>query len=82
MTVELRPELEQLVRQDMRAGAYASMEEYLEKAVMLLHSQEIWVGAHRDEIAARIEEGWLAAERGEVIDAEQLKDELSRRKRA
>lgn len=80
MTIELRPDIEDLVRQDMQAGMYRSVEEYLEKAVLLLHSQEVWLSAHRDEIAAQIEEGWQAAKRGDSIDAEQLKDALRERK--
>ncbi|MGC2162873.1 MAG: hypothetical protein WA634_13240 [Silvibacterium sp.] len=82
MTIELRAELEEIVRQDMQAGIYDSMEEYLERAVMLLHNQESWLALHRDEISAQIEEGWLAAERGDVVDAERLKTELRQRKRA
>lgn len=82
MTIELRPELEALVLQDMQLGLYGSVEEYLEKAVMLLHNQEAWLSAHRDEIAAKIEEGWQAAERGEVVTSDQLKADLHQRKRA
>lgn len=82
MTIELRPELEALVLKDMQLGLYASVDEYLEKAVMLLHNHEVWLSSHRDEIAAKIEEGWQAAERGEVVDAGHLKAELRRRKRA
>ena len=68
------------MKQDVRAGVYGSVEEYVETAVMLLHSQEGWLAAHREEIAAQIEEGWQAAKRGEVINAEQLRTELHRRK--
>jgi antitoxin ParD1/3/4 len=82
MTVELRPELEDLVRQDLRAGVYGSVEEYVEKAVMLLHNQESWLLAHREEVAAQIEAGWQAAERGDVIDADRLRAELQHRKTA
>lgn len=82
MTLELRPELEDLMKQDIRAGVCGSVEEYVEKAVMLLHNQESWLLAHREEVAAQIEAGWQAAERGEVIGAEQLRAELQRRKSA
>ncbi|HUY81907.1 MAG TPA: hypothetical protein VMU92_09305 [Acidobacteriaceae bacterium] len=82
MTIELRPELEALVLKDIQLGLYGSVEEYLEKAVMLLHNQEAWLSSHRNEIAAKIEEGWQAAERGEITTYEQLTEELRRRKRA
>lgn len=80
MTIELRPELESLVKRDVLAGSYGSIEEYLEKAVMLLHNQESWLAAHKEEIGAQIEEGWQSAERGEVIGATQLEAALQRRK--
>lgn len=82
MTLELRPELEDLMKQDIRAGVCGSVEEYVEKAVMLLHNQERWLLAHREEVAAQIEAGWQAAERGDVINADQLRAELQRRKTA
>jgi hypothetical protein len=82
MTLELRPELEALMKQDIRAGVCGSVEEYVEKAVMLLHNQESWLLAHREEVAAQIEAGWQAAQRGDVINADQLRAELQRRKTA
>lgn len=82
MTIELRPELEALVRQDIQMGPYGSIEEYLEKAVMLLHNQEAWLASHQKEIAAKIEEGWQAAERGDNVSASDLKTALEQRKRA
>ena len=78
----MRPELEALMKQDIRAGVCGSVEEYVEKAVMLLHNQESWLLAHREEVAAQIEAGWQAAQRGDVINADQLRAELQRRKTA
>jgi len=43
---------------------------------------EDWLAEHRDEIASKVEEGWAAARRGELIDAEQVKANVARRKQA
>lgn len=36
----------------------------------MLHEQEAWLAQNRAEIAARIDEGYAAAQRGELIDAD------------
>ncbi|WP_035347867.1 ribbon-helix-helix domain-containing protein [Edaphobacter aggregans] len=76
MTVQLSPELEALVRQDVERGPYRSVDDFVEQAVKELHDREQWLADHRDEIRAKIEEGWASAERGELIDSEQLKREM------
>ena len=80
MAIQLRPELEEIVREDVERGPYGSVEEYLEQAVTMLHQQEIWLAAHRDEISARIEEGLASAERGELADAEEVQARMRARK--
>jgi putative addiction module CopG family antidote len=82
MAIQLKPEVEELIRQGVQSGAYASAEEYLERAVRLLHDQETWLAANREDIRELIEEGWLEAERGELVSAEDLKAELKERKKA
>jgi len=67
MDIHLRPKLEELIRRDVQAGAYQTVEEFVEQAVSLLHEQEAWLAENRTEIAAKIEEGFAAAQRGEVI---------------
>jgi hypothetical protein len=43
---------------------------------------ESWLAAHRDEIAARIGEGLSSVERGDVLTAEQVQEEMRERKKA
>jgi Arc/MetJ-type ribon-helix-helix transcriptional regulator len=43
MEIRLRPELADLVKQDVERGAYASIDDYVEQAVSMLHEQEAWV---------------------------------------
>jgi Arc/MetJ-type ribon-helix-helix transcriptional regulator len=82
MAIPLKPELEELVREDVQRGPYASVEEYLEQAVTMLHRQEVWLAAHRDEIGDKIEEGWASAQRGEVFTPEQVQEEMRAKKQA
>jgi putative addiction module CopG family antidote len=82
MKIELRPELEELIRQDVQRGTYQSVDEYVEYAVALLHAQEAWFAEHSSEISSKIEEGYAAAQRGELMDSDQVRMKMEERKRA
>ncbi len=82
MAIQLKPELEEIVREDVQRGPYTSVDEYLERAVTMLHEQESWMAAHREEIAAQIEEGWASAQRGELLSPEQVREEMQTMKQA
>ena len=82
MKIHLRPELEELVKQDVQRGPYQTVDEFGEHAISLLHQQEAWLSEHGSEIRARIEQGYAAAQRGELIDSGQARSELDERKRA
>jgi putative addiction module CopG family antidote len=82
MTIHLKPELEELLKQDIQRGAYQSIDEYVEHAVFMLHEQEAWLADHHAEIADKIEAGYAAAQRGELIDSGQVRSSLEERKRA
>ena len=82
MKIQLRPELEQLIRQDVERGPYQTVDEFVEHAVSLLHEQEVWLAEHSSEIREKIEQGYAAAQRGELIDSDQVRSRLDERKRA
>jgi putative addiction module CopG family antidote len=82
MNIHLRPELEDLIRQDVERGPYRSVDEFVEQAISMLHDQEAWLADHGDEISAKIEEGYAAAGRGELIDSERVRAILEEKKRA
>lgn len=77
MVIELSPELEALVLRDIERGAFRNVEEFVAQAVTELHEREEWLAAHRDEIRAKIEEGWAEAQRGEVCSIEDVKQEMA-----
>jgi putative addiction module CopG family antidote len=81
MTIQLKPELEALIRQNVLRGSYQSIDEFVERAVSQLHAQEEWLAAHRDEIRSKIEEGWQSAERGELSSEQDVQAHMTARKK-
>jgi len=82
MKIELRPELEQLIKDDVQRGLYQSVDDFVEHAISLLHEQEQWLAERGSEIKAKIEKGFASAQRGELIDSGEVRAKLDQRKRA
>jgi Arc/MetJ-type ribon-helix-helix transcriptional regulator len=64
----------------VQRGPYQSIDEFVERAVSMLHEQEAWLAENRTEIGAKIEEGYAAAQRGELIDADSVRRLMDDRK--
>ncbi len=47
MNIRLRPEIEEMIKQDIQCGAYQSVDEFVEHAVSMLHEREAWLAEHR-----------------------------------
>jgi putative addiction module CopG family antidote len=77
MEIRLRPDLEELIKQDVQRGSYERVDEFVEHAVSMLHEQEAWLAGNRAEIAAKIDEGCAAAQRGELIAADAVRSRLT-----
>jgi Arc/MetJ-type ribon-helix-helix transcriptional regulator len=82
MTIHLRPELEELIQKDVERCPYDNIDQFVEQAVQMLHEQEEWLTANRSEISARIQEGYAAAQRGELLSAGQVREQMEQKKRA
>ena len=82
MKIHLRPELKEMIKQDVQRGPYQSIDEFVERAICLLHDQEAWLAEHGSEIRAKIEQGYAAAQRAELIDSERVRAALDERKRS
>jgi len=80
MPIELKPETEALIRQDVQRGAYRDATEFVEHAVAMLHGQEEWLSAMQSEIAAAIEAGYASALRGDLVDEQQVRTNMAARK--
>jgi Arc/MetJ-type ribon-helix-helix transcriptional regulator len=81
MEIRLRPELADLIKQDVQRGSYKTIDEFVECAVSMLHEQEVWLARNRPEIGTKIDEGYAAAQRGELIDADAARSKLQELKR-
>jgi putative addiction module CopG family antidote len=82
MEIRLRPELEALIRQDIQRGAYQDVDEYVEHAVSMLHQQEALLAANRVVIEAQIADGYAAAQRGELLEPDEVRARLNKVKQA
>ena len=82
MEIHLRPELEAQIQRDVERGPYESVDEFVEHAVSLLLEREAWLSENRVGIATKIEEGYAAAQRGELIDSNEVRARLSEMKRS
>ena len=82
MTIRLKPELEALIQKDVERGPYQSADEFVEQAVQMLHEQEQWLADNHADLAAKIDEGCASAERGDLLDPEQVRAQVNARKQA
>ena len=80
MTIQLKPEAEAIIQKRLQSGAFASPEEVIERALEFLSVEEEWLAQRRPEIGAEVQEGWDAAQRGELIDLAQLRINLQKKK--
>ncbi len=80
MTIELKPEMEALVRKRLETGAFATPEDVIERALEFLSAEEDWLADNRDDISAKIQEGWDQARRGELLDAEEARASTQKHK--
>jgi Arc/MetJ-type ribon-helix-helix transcriptional regulator len=76
MEIRPRPEIEELIKQDVQRGPYETMDEFVEQAVSMLHEQEVWLAANRAEIQTKIGRGYAAAQRGELLGPDEVRSRL------
>ena len=70
MQLNVPPDLETLINKRLSSGAYANAEDVLRHALEAQDAEESWTDEERQALSAHIEEGYLQAERGELIDAD------------
>jgi Arc/MetJ-type ribon-helix-helix transcriptional regulator len=76
MRVNLPPDLETLVKKRLSSGGYESVEDVFRRALEAQDAEESWTDEERRALKAHIEEGFLQAERGELIDGAQARREI------
>jgi antitoxin ParD1/3/4 len=82
MTIHLKPEFEALIQKDVARGAYRSIEEFVERAVQLLHDEEALLHESRDAIHERIGIGLAQLDQGQGISGEVSRARLQGKKAA
>ena len=85
MTIELKPEQEQMTDLAIRSGVYRDSGEVLDQAFEIIRAQlhsEDWLAEQREAVAAQIATGFAQAERGEIMDGEAAIEMLRERRAA
>jgi len=70
------PDLETLINKRLSSGGYTNAEEVSRRALEAQDAEESWIDEERRALSAHIEEGYLQAERGELIDSAQARREI------
>jgi Arc/MetJ-type ribon-helix-helix transcriptional regulator len=76
MQLNVPPDLETLINKRLSSGGYTSIEDVLRRALEAQDAEESWTDEERRALSARIETGYLQAERGELIDGAQAGREI------
>ncbi len=76
MQLNVPPDLETLINKRLSSGGYTNAEDVLRRALEAQDAEESWTDQERQALAAHIEEGYLQAERGELIDGAQVRREI------
>ena len=80
MQLNIPPDLEVLISKRLSSGVYSSVEEVLRDALEAQDAEESWSEEERLALSAHIEQGYLQAERGELMDAAQARMEIQKMK--
>ena len=75
MQLNVPPDLETLINKRLSSGAYTDIEDVLRRALEAQDAEESWSDEERRALSAHIEEGYLQAERGELLDGAQARRE-------
>jgi antitoxin ParD1/3/4 len=70
MSIELSPELEQLVQSKLTSGRYQTVSDVLTDALGLLEERDLYTVVHRDEIQKRIAQGYESLRAGRGVDGD------------
>jgi Arc/MetJ-type ribon-helix-helix transcriptional regulator len=76
MQLNVPSDLEMLIKKRLSSGGYTSAEDVLRRALEAQDAEESWTDEERRALSCHIEEGYLQAERGELIDGTQTRREL------
>jgi Arc/MetJ-type ribon-helix-helix transcriptional regulator len=76
LQLNVPPDLETLINKRLSSGGYAGVEDVLRRALKAQDAEESWTDEERRALSSHIEEGYLQAERGELIDGHRARREI------
>ncbi len=76
MRLKVPPDLETLINKRLSSGGYESVEDVLRRALEAQDAEESWTDEERRALSSHIEEGYVQAERGELIEGAQARREI------
>jgi Arc/MetJ-type ribon-helix-helix transcriptional regulator len=76
MELNVPPDIETLIKKRLSGGGYTDAEDVLRRALEAQDAEESWTDEERRALSAHIEEGYLQAERGELIDGAKARREI------
>jgi Arc/MetJ-type ribon-helix-helix transcriptional regulator len=77
MQLNIPPDLETLINRRLSGGGYTSVEDVIRRALEAQDSEESWTDEERRALSTHIEESYLQAQRGELIDGDQARREIA-----
>jgi Arc/MetJ-type ribon-helix-helix transcriptional regulator len=80
MQLTVPPDIETLINKRLSSGGYANTEDALRRSLESQDAQESWTDEERRALPAHIEEGFMQAERGELMDGAQARREIQEMK--
>ena len=78
MIIHLTPDIEQLIQSKVESGRYNSASEMVREALQLLGQRDEFFAQRQEEMREQIEEGWQSAERGELVNGDEVFDRIDR----
>ncbi|HKV39444.1 MAG TPA: hypothetical protein VJX67_09540 [Blastocatellia bacterium] len=80
MQLNIPPDIEALINKRLSEGGYRSAEDVLRRALQAQEAEEDLSDHERKTLSAHIEEGYLQAEHGELINGDQARQEIKEMK--
>jgi antitoxin ParD1/3/4 len=81
MTVQLRPEDEQLVQKRLQSGDFSNIDEVIHHALQTQDAEESWLALEKEVIQEKIARGLAELERGEGMSGDELQTRLQAAKK-
>ena len=83
MTIDInRPEIEALIQQRLRSGAFENVEDVLFDALEVQREREAWLLENKETIQAKVDRGLAQLDRKEGIPSDDLRARLEADKAA